>query len=43
MYEFDLEKAVNFPLNSMLEYKSSEDNERNFNEKIKSLLRLLKG
>ncbi len=43
MYKFDLQKAVNFPLNSMLEDKSSEDNKRNFNEKIKTLLRLLKG
>ena len=43
MYKFDLQKAVNFPLNSMLEDKSNEDNKRNFNEKIKTLLRLLKG
>ncbi len=43
MYKFDLQKAVNFPLNSMLEDKSSEDNKKNFNEKIKTLLRLLKG
>ncbi len=43
MYKFDLQKAVNFPLNSMLEDNSSEDNRRNFNEKIKTLLRLLNG
>ena len=41
--KFDLQKAVNFPLNSMLEDNSSEDNRRNFNEKIKTLLRLLNG
>lgn len=43
MYKFDLQKAVNFPLNSMLEEKSSEDNRRFFKEKIKTLIRLLNG
>ena len=43
MYKFDLQKAVNFPLNSMLEDKCSDDNRRNFIEKIKTLIRLLNG
>lgn len=43
MYKFDLQKAINFPLNSMLEDKDSEENRRNFNEKIKTLIRLLSG
>ena len=41
MYKFDLQKAINFPLNSLLDDKSNEDNVRNFNDKIKTLVRLL--
>jgi hypothetical protein len=45
MYRFDLQKAINFPLNSMLEDKEgdSSENRRNFVEKIKTLGRLLSG
>jgi hypothetical protein len=43
MYKFDLQKAINFPLNSLLEDKSSEEGKRNFAEKIKTLVRLLSG
>ena len=43
MYKFDLQKSINFPLNSLLDDKTNEDNKRNFNEKIKTLLRLLAG
>lgn len=43
MYKFDLQKAINFPLNSLLEDKTSDENRRNFSEKIKTLCRLLSG
>ena len=43
LYKFDLQKAINFPLNSLLEDETNEENRRNFNEKIKTLLRLLSG
>ena len=44
-YRFDLQKAINFPLNSLLEDKGGEasENRRNFGEKIKTLVRLLSG
>jgi len=43
LYKFDLQKAINFPLNSLMEDKTNEDNVRNFNEKIRTLIRLLNG
>jgi hypothetical protein len=45
MYRFDLQKAINFPLNTMLEDKEGDlnENRRNFVEKIKTLGRLLSG
>lgn len=43
MYKFDLQKAINFPLNSLLDDKTSDENKRNFSEKIKTLCRLLSG
>ena len=43
IYKFDLQKAINFPLNSLLDDKNSEENRRNFIEKIKTLCRLLTG
>jgi uncharacterized alpha-E superfamily protein len=43
LHKFDLQKAINFPLNSLLEDDSNEENRRNFNDKIKTLLRLLSG
>ncbi len=42
-HKFDLQKAINFPLNSLLEDNTNEENRRNFDEKIKTLLRLLSG
>jgi hypothetical protein len=42
-HKFDLQKAINFPLNSLLEDNTNEENRRNFNDKIKTLLRLLNG
>lgn len=42
-YKFDLQKAINFPLNSLLDDKTNDDNARNFNEKIRTLCRLLAG
>ena len=42
-HKFDLQKAINFPLNSLLEDNTNEENRRNFDEKIKTLLRLLNG
>ncbi len=43
VYKFDLQKAINFPLNSLLDDKTNEENVRNFNEKIRTLCRLLAG
>lgn len=45
MYKFDLQKAVNFPLNSLLDdsERSIEENKRNFTEKIKTLCKLFSG
>jgi hypothetical protein len=43
LYKFDLQKAINFPLNSLLDDKTNEENVRNFNEKIRTLCRLLAG
>lgn len=43
MYKFDLQKAINFPLNSLLDDKTNVENIRNFNEKIRTLVRLLDG
>jgi hypothetical protein len=42
-YKFDLQKAINFPLNSMLFDKNSDENRRMFTEKVKTLQRLLAG
>lgn len=42
-HKFDLQKSINFPLNSLLEDNTNEENRRNFDEKIKTLLRLLSG
>ena len=43
MYKFDLQKAINFPINSLLDDKTSEENRRQFAEKIRTLLKLLAG
>ena len=43
LYKFDLQKAINFPLNSLLEDNTSEENRRLYADKIKTLLRLLSG
>ena len=40
-YKFDLQKAINFILNSLLD--DNNDNKRNFEDKIKTILRLLNG
>ena len=41
LYKFELQKAINFPLNSLL--GTNENSDANFHEKIKTLLRLLSG
>ncbi|CAF0786394.1 unnamed protein product [Brachionus calyciflorus] len=43
MYKFELQKAINFPLNSLLEDKNSDEARRIFDEKIITLVRLLSG
>jgi nucleoporin GLE1 len=43
MYKFELQKAINFPLNSLLDDKTNEENVRNFNDKIRTFIRLLSG
>jgi len=43
MYKFELQKAINFPLNSLLDDKTNEDNVRNFDEKIRTFIRLFNG
>ncbi len=43
MYKFDLQKAINFPINSLLDDKTNEESRRQFAEKIKTLLKLLAG
>jgi hypothetical protein len=40
-YKFDLQKAINFLLNSLLD--DDNDNKRNFEDKIKTILRILNG
>ncbi len=40
-YKFDLQKAITFLLNSLL--VDDEDNKRNFEDKIKTILRILNG
>ena len=42
-YKFELQKAINFPLNSLLDDKTNEENVRNFNDKIRTFIRLLSG
>jgi hypothetical protein len=42
-YKFDLQKAINFPLNSLLNDETNSENKRNFHDKIKTLVRLLAG
>lgn len=41
LYKFELQKAINFPLNSLL--GTDENSDVNFHDKIKTLLRLLSG
>jgi DNA-binding helix-hairpin-helix protein with protein kinase domain len=43
LYKFDLQKAINFPLNSLLEDNTSEDNRKLYAEKKETLLKLLSG
>ncbi len=43
LYKFDLQKAINFPLNSLLDDETDEQNKRIFYERIKTLLKLFSG
>jgi hypothetical protein len=42
-YKYELQNAINFSLNSLLEDESNVDNKRNFHDKIKTIIRLLNG
>ena len=42
-YKNDLQQAINFTLNSLLEDENQSNNKRNFEDKIKTLLRLFNG
>jgi hypothetical protein len=43
LYKFDLQRAINFPLNSLLDDNTDEQNKRIFYERVKTLIKLFSG